>query len=134
MKMIAMIFGLLLLITPICRATLVEVVAGPELSSEPILALDELFSPDHQKEHIHNGEISFGEFKYNVFADYTVKERKEIYQICKKYLPDDWETLMYMNQFVVKPFPFPYKEYPPIPEPSTLGVLGFGSLVFFIRR
>lgn len=80
----------------------------------------ELFAPEYQLTYISvGGYIDVGPNTYSVFYDYTMTERQVIFQVCEKWLPwgdtqeqEQWERTQYMYQFVVKPYPFPYSEYP----------------------
>jgi hypothetical protein len=81
---------------------------------------DELFAPAYQLTYISiNGHIDVGPNTYDVFHNYTMQKRQQIFQVCKKHLPweytqeqEQWERTMYMYQFVIKsPAPFPYSEY-----------------------
>ena len=82
---------------------------------------DELFASAYQLTYIStDGHIDVGPNTYSVFHNYTMTERQQIFQVCKKHLPweqtqeqEQWERTMYMYQFVIKsPVPFPYEEYP----------------------
>ena len=81
---------------------------------------EELFAPEYQLTYIStDGYIDVGPNTYNVFYNYTVTERQQIFQVCEKYLPwqfseeqEHWERTAYMYQFVIKsPPPFPYSQY-----------------------
>lgn len=81
---------------------------------------DELFAHEYQLTYISpHGNISVGPYTYNVFADYTVTERQQIFQVCEKFLPwkvsdeqEHWERTMYMYQWIIKsPPPFPHSQY-----------------------
>jgi hypothetical protein len=111
------------------------------------LPFDELFAYEKQPEYIIDGFIDVGSYSYDVFHDYTMKERQIIFQVCKKYLPwqyteiqEQWERTIYMYQFVIKsPPPFPYPEYQPIPIPAPsamwLVLSGLGTLcIYNIKR
>lgn len=94
------------------------------LEEQPMIDLDVLFSPARQQEFISpEGLISFGpndRFSYSVFEEYTVKERLILFQVCQKWLYfQDQETLLYMYQYVVKPYPFPLLDYPLARETSV---------------
>ena len=82
---------------------------------------DELFASAYQLTYIStDGHIDVGPNTYSVFHNYTMTERQQIFQVCKKHLPweqtqeqEQWERTMYMYQFIIKsPAPFPYEEYP----------------------
>lgn len=82
---------------------------------------EELFAPEYQLTYIStDGHIDVGPNTYSVFHTYTMSERQQIFQVCKKHLPweitqeqEQWERTMYMYQFIIKsPPPFPYSEYP----------------------
>ena len=81
---------------------------------------EELFAPSYQLTYISTeGHIDVGPNIYSVFHHYTMTERQQIFQVCKKHLPwemtqeqEQWERVQYMYQFVIKsPPPFPYSEY-----------------------
>lgn len=85
------------------------------------IPFDDLFAFAYQPTYINiNGYINVGPNTYNVFINYTIQERQQIFQVCEKHLPwqytqkqEDWERTMYIYQFVIKsPSPFPYPEYP----------------------
>lgn len=107
----------------------------------PLADYYELFAPKNQPTFIDSeGYISFGSYSYSVYEEYTILERQRIWQECQKYLFwNDQETLLYMYQYVVKPYPFPYLEFPlvetptisvPIPNGCFLLLLGLVTLVF----
>ena len=85
------------------------------------IPFDELFAPEYQLTYISiNGYINVGPHTYNIFVNYTMVERQQIFQVCEKHLPwkytqeqEQWERTQYMYQFIIKsPPPFPYSEYP----------------------
>ncbi len=103
---------------------------------------NELFSWEKQQEYIINNCIAVDNYSFDIYYDYTMQERQQIYQITKKLLPwlytlkqEQWERTMYMYQFVVKSYPFPIPGYKPIPTliPTPSGIIlviiGIGTLL-----
>lgn len=137
-KKIFVIF-LILLCCQISQATIIILT---EESGINFIPFNELFAPDYQPRYIIGGQINVGPNSYDVFTDYTTVERQQIFQVCEKHLPweyildqEQWERTMYMYQFVIKsPPPFPYPEYHPIPEPTTIAILGVGCLSFLMSK
>ncbi len=136
---------LIVLMTTACSAGTVFIV---DEEQPPAVDLDVLFAPGRQAEFISpEGLITFGpegRYTYSVFEEYSFLERCRMWQECQKWLVyDDQETLLYMYQFVVKPYPFPLNEYVlavarpvPVPVPcgSLLALAGVSLVMGAIRR
>ena len=126
MKKFVLMLFVWLYITSIAQATYTVVVLQEETT--PTMTLDEFFSLEHQREHILNGIIQVGPFPVPIEYDYTMQERSRLYQLSQKYLVNDWENRLFLDQFVIQPYGFPIGMYNPIPEPATLFILGLGSI------
>lgn len=75
----------------------------------------------NQEKYIQNGSILVGPRAYSVHGTYTIKERQRIYQECQKSLVyGDQVALLYAYQYVVKPYPFPYLQWPLANSPPVL--------------
>jgi len=132
----------LLVITSIAQACPIILLedTGEVILSPPPAYYYKLFAPERQPEFIINGMIDIGLKSYSVFEDYTITERRRIWQECQKDLIyNDQDTLLYMYQYVVKPDPFPYIEFPlaqpgvhliPAPGAAWLIIIGLVTLAF----
>jgi len=139
MKLVMQVVVILFLVQALAGSPIV-ILEEPADYELPILDppeyLYELFVPIRQGEFIVNGKISIGPKSYSVYDEYTITERQRMWQECQKDLIyNDTDTLLYAYQYLIKPSPFPYEQFPlAIPAPTAIGMALLGFVAVLASR